>query len=301
MDEDNREKGGLSEMNFVFYKTVQEYRKKIEPILLRDEAKHNVILGVAKQLDQNPVDPQKLLLCTVEDDEGNLLIFLRTHPHNLLIAADCYREETISFAVKKFFEAGFLFPGVTGEKRLAELFAEEWKQATGIENYIGMQQGIYKLTKLKPITVSEGYLRQAVPEDQPLVAKWIKEFTEYTVESLSVEECQEKASEYIEQQSLYLWVVQNQPVSMVKSARATNNGIVVTLVYTPDIERGKGYASSSVYTFSKQLLENYSFCSLYTDLSNPTSNSIYQKIGYEWVCESIMIQFGINSEGELVL
>ena len=95
-----------------------------------------------------------------------------------------------------------MFPGVTGEKRLAELFAEEWKQTTGIENYIGMQQGIYKLTKLKPITVTEGHLRQAVPEDQPLVVKWVKEFAEYTVESLSMEECEEKATEYIEQQSL---------------------------------------------------------------------------------------------------
>ena len=291
----------MSTMQIVFYDSVGLFKQKIETILLKDEAKYNVILGIVNQLDKNPIEPANLLMCTVEERDRAELIFLRTHPHNLLIASDCYRQETISFAVKKFSEAGFMFPGVTGEKGLAEMFAKEWKQATAIETYIGMQQGIYKLTKLKPITFTEGHLRQAVPEDQPLVAKWVKEFTEYTVESLSMEQCQEKATEYIEQQSLYLWIVQNLPVSMVKSARATNNGIVVTLVYTPDIERGKGYASSSVYTFSKQLLENYSFCSLYTDLSNPTSNSIYQKIGYEWVCESIMIQFGVNSEGELVI
>ena len=287
-------------MNIVFYETVKPFRDKIEPILLMDEAKHNVILGLVKQLDKNPIDPEKLLMCTVDED-GGVLIFLRTHPHNLLIAANHFRQDTISFAVQKFSEAGFMFPDVTGEKRLAELFAEEWEQATGIMSYIGMHQGIYKLTKLNSITVTEGHLRQAIPEDKPLVAKWVKDFTEYTVESLSMEECQGKANEYIELGCLYLWIVQNRPVSMVKSARSTKNGIVITLVYTPQEERGKGYASSSVYTFTKQLLDTYSFCCLYTDLMNPTSNSIYQKIGYKWVCESIMIQFGINSEGELVL
>ena len=288
-------------MNIAFYETVQSFKDKIEPILLKDEAKHNVILGLVNQLEQNLLELSNLFMCTVEEGDQSILIFLRTHPNNLLIAGEPVGQKAISYAVQKFAEAGLKFPGVTGEKLLAELFAEEWKNVTGIESFIGMQQGIYKLTKLNPIPVNQGYLRQAVPTDTTLVSKWIKEFSDYTVESPSYEECHEKAIEYIRQQSLYLWIEQNRPVSMVKWARPTKNGIVVTLVYTPDEDRGKGYASSSVHTFSKQLLEQYSFCSLYTDLTNPTSNSIYQKIGYEWVCESIMIQFGINPKGELVI
>jgi len=38
------------------------------------------------------------------------------------------------------------------------------------------------------------------------------------------------------------------------------------------------------------------FCSLYTDLSNPVSNSIYQKIGYHPVEDVIDIVFGKTRE-----
>jgi hypothetical protein len=33
------------------------------------------------------------------------------------------------------------------------------------------------------------------------------------------------------------------------------------------------------------------FCCLYTDLANPASNAIYQRIGYEPVCDAIDIEF----------
>ncbi|QFK71659.1 hypothetical protein F7984_10675 [Pradoshia sp. D12] len=288
-------------MNIVFYDTIKPFKDKVEPILLKEEVKHNVILGLVNKLIQNPSDTIKLFICTVEVKDQTVLIFLRTHPHNLLIAGDPNQKEAISFAVNKFVEEGFMFPGITGEKQLAHLFADEWKCVTGIEGSIGVEQGIYKLTKLNSVQITKGYLRMAGHEDAPLVADWIKKFTKYTVDNLTYEDCQARANDYIKEKSLHLWIDQNRPVSMVKWARPTQNGIVVSLVYTPDEERGKGYASSAVHTFSKQLLENYLFCSLYTDLSNPTLNSIYQKIGYEWVCESSMIQFGINQKGELVI
>jgi predicted GNAT family acetyltransferase len=35
----------------------------------------------------------------------------------------------------------------------------------------------------------------------------------------------------------------------------------------------------------------YRFCFLFTDLANPTSNGIYQRIGYRYVCEFRQINF----------
>ena len=288
-------------MQIVFYDSGGLFKQKIETILLKDEAKYNVILGIVNQLDKNPIEPANLLMCTVEERDRAELIFLRTLPHNLLIAGESVTKELITFAVHKFKEEGFKFPGVTGEKQVAEQFAEEWKKATGIEHSIGMEQGIYKLTELSSIPLTKGHLRLAVQSDHLLVSNWIQEFSEYTVESPSYEDCKKMAEEYIQQQSLYIWVDHDEPVSMVKKARPTQNGIVITLVYTPKEHRRKGYASSSVFSLSKQLLNEYAFCSLYTDLKNPTSNSIYKKIGYQWVCESVMIQFGINPRGELIV
>ena len=73
---------------------------------------------------------------------------------------------------------------------------------------------------------------------------------------------------------------------MTARSRPTHHGIAVNAVYTPPEQRGRGYATAAVATLSQQLLyEGYDFCCLFTDLSNPTSNRIYQRIGYRPVCD----------------
>jgi predicted GNAT family acetyltransferase len=66
----------------------------------------------------------------------------------------------------------------------------------------------------------------------------------------------------------------------------TRHGIRVNLVYTPPNLRKKGYATACVAALTQRMLDSdKQFCCLYTDLANPTSNSIYQKIGYQPICD----------------
>ena len=66
----------------------------------------------------------------------------------------------------------------------------------------------------------------------------------------------------------------------------------------PPAQRKRGYASACVATLSHLLLNRgYEFCMLYTDLTNPTSNAIYQAIGYEPVIDSTMYRFGTELHG----
>jgi hypothetical protein len=63
-------------------------------------------------------------------------------------------------------------------------------------------------------------------------------------------------------------------------------------VYTPPELRNRGYATSCVAELSRNILQSgKEFCTLYTDLANPTSNSIYMKIGYKPVCDSVEYAF----------
>jgi uncharacterized protein len=63
-------------------------------------------------------------------------------------------------------------------------------------------------------------------------------------------------------------------------------------VYTPPELRGRGYATSLAAEVSRRrLAAGRRFCFLYTDLANPTSNAIYERIGYRRVCESAEILF----------
>ena len=76
------------------------------------------------------------------------------------------------------------------------------------------------------------------------------------------------------------------PVSMAAWSGRTPNGVRVNYVYTPAERRGRGYASACVADLTQHLLNNVAeFCCLVTDLGNPTSNSIYQRIGYQPVCD----------------
>ena len=92
-------------------------------------------------------------------------------------------------------------------------------------------------------------------------------------------------------ESFYIWE-DGEPVSLAAESRATRHGITINKVYTPPGHRNKGYATSCVHALTRKLLsERYAFCSPYTDLANPTSNSIYAKIGYRVVGDALAIDF----------
>jgi predicted GNAT family acetyltransferase len=96
----------------------------------------------------------------------------------------------------------------------------------------------------------------------------------------------------IDKGNLVAWEVKGEMVSMAASTRPTPNNITISYVYTPNSERKKGYASDCVSAFTQILLDRgYKTTSLYTDLSNPTSNKIYTQIGYEPIMDSIVILF----------
>ena len=105
------------------------------------------------------------------------------------------------------------------------------------------------------------------------------------------EEARERVERRLAERCVYLWQ-DEQPRSMCLHTLPTEHGITVTGVYTPPTFRRQGYATSCVASLSHRLLdEGYQYCTLYTDLSNPTSNSVYQKIGYRPVRASAMIGF----------
>ena len=85
----------------------------------------------------------------------------------------------------------------------------------------------------------------------------------------------------------YLWEVDGVPVAMAALSRPTRRGITVNAVYTPPEHRRHGYASALVAHLSAEgLARGKDFCVLYTDLANPTSNAIYQRLGYRRVASS---------------
>jgi predicted GNAT family acetyltransferase len=96
---------------------------------------------------------------------------------------------------------------------------------------------------------------------------------------------------------IVFWEDEGKPVSLAGWGGKTPNGIRVGPVYTPPELRGRGYATALTAEVSQRLLDGRlfdgrrRFCFLYTDLANPTSNAIYERIGYRRAAESAEIVF----------
>ena len=277
------------------YYDVREFIQSVETFLERNEVINNLLLGILFRLKkESKLTEQKSepFFALVKHRQDIIFVMLMTPPHNMIIYGegnnlDMAIDQSILFLRKE----EILVPGIVGSREMATKFAFSWAQATGHVPIIKMEQMIYRLDEVNEIELSPGRLILAVQKDIDLVGNWIFEFSKVTLETVSLAEARKKAEFAIKESCVFLWE-DKIPVSMVSKARPTKNGIVISAVYTPLQFQKKGYATSCVSSLSKLLLsKGYKFCSLYTDLSNPTSNSIYKKIGYRPIVPSIVYSF----------
>ncbi|RDI43144.1 GNAT family N-acetyltransferase [Falsibacillus pallidus] len=279
-------------MEWNVYNTISEIKERAEALLMKEEAKNNLPLGLMYQLERS--ERNDVLIAAIEDGQDLNAFFLMTPPHNLIISVDKNKDwkGSIRQAVKNLQAAAIKIPGIVAEKETADFFAEEWTSTTGQSREMLMRQRIYQLREVKKTSPSEGNMRLADERESGLITHWLLSFIEDTGEHpLSEKEAEARAAAMIQEKSIYLWEHNDKIVSMARKARCAKNVAVVNFVFTPREERKKGYASAVVSQLSRKLLKDYAFCGLYTDLDNPTSNKIYMEIGYEPVADSSMIKF----------
>ena len=127
---------------------------------------------------------------------------------------------------------------------------------------------------------------------RPLLVRWWGEFGAEALGAL--EQDDEQNGRSVDHRltapgnGIALWEVDGEPVCAVGYGSPTPTGVRIGPVYTPPAHRGRGYASAlTAHVSTEQLAGGRSFCFLYTDLANPTSNKIYAAIGYRRVCDSI--------------
>ena len=138
------------------------------------------------------------------------------------------------------------------------------------------------------------------PRDRDLLARWVVAFSsEAMPEAPQIPDPEAVADRWIARVGRigYVWEDgTGEVVSMVGASGETPHGIRIGPVYTPPERRARGYASSLTAAASQdQLDRGRQFVFLFTDLANPTSNKIYQAIGYKPVCDVDMYRFGADA------
>lgn len=260
------------------------------------ETRNSLIHGVATKLagDSKAYGPEQPLLAVVWNDLGIACFSaLMTPPNPLIVQSEVDDGEAVSLFCTAALEAGWAIPGVNGPSDVSEVVSAEFQRQTGRLAVLKERMLAYELTKVFPPADPGGLWRKATKDDDLAVLQmaWAMgdELRVYVRPAWTLASIQR----VIQFGAVYVWEVEDRPVSIAMRNRPTRHAITVSNVYTLPEFRGKGYASANVAAFCQQeLAHGYQLVNLFTDSANPVSNHVYQKIGFKPVCKYARFDFG---------
>lgn len=176
---------------------------------------------------------------------------------------------------------GRALPGVRGAIDSARLFAKAWQLETGRQSQLQMAQRMYQLTELVEPTGVPGRARAATPGDLRLCVDWMQAFHDEAIPYEPFGEVQRTIQQRIAGGGLFLWLAGGHPVAMAGTSATVAGVARIGPVYTPPGRRRLGYGSAVAAAATRAGLASGAHrCMLITDLANPTSNAVYQRLGY---------------------
>lgn len=181
--------------------------------------------------------------------------------------------------------------GMYSEAATAATFAGRWteRRRVGAEPVEG--QRLYWLDAVNEVPRPTGTMRVVTGDEHDLMVRWMEAFHAETGAGGGTLELEDTIRRRTHDGMLWIW--DDDGIAATAMAVPSTAGAVrVGFVYTDPGRRGRGYAQALVATLSRQALDaGATACLLYTQLSNPTSNSIYRRVGYRAVSEITRYDF----------
>ena len=267
-----------------FYEDPRSFLAVAEEFLLSRAVLHNLVLTIVDTRLAYPEPGRYWVAFRDFQVVGLALQSPLTFPA-LLVPMEA---DVASALVDAITDGGIMLPGVNGEVATAASFAGRWTERRRSGAVPVQAFRIYQLAGLNEIAPVSGQLRKGDYSDRNLAVSWLQKFyTETHMHSVDAESFVDAA---LAGERLWLWDI-GVTVAMAVSSKPIAGVVRISAVYTPTEHRGCGYAGACVHAVSSLLTNAGYRCILYTDLGNPTSNSIYRKIGYKAVGEAILYRF----------
>ena len=281
-------------MDVIRFGSVAEYLDRAGPFLEAREAEHNLIFGIASQVQADPTQyASSPYLAAVLDGDRIVGAALRTPPWRIVLSVFDDRAAADALAADL---VGEPLPGAVGPTGSTAAFATAWQARTGTAVQLTRHERAFRLRQVIPPVPASGHMVRADQEHRALLAAWSQAFEEEADTGPPTPTDHDAAADrWIRGigRTAWLWIDDDRPVSLTGVGGLTPHGIRVGPVYTPPELRGRGYASNLVAEASQlQLDGGRTFVFLFTDLANPTANHIYQTIGYEPVIDIDEYAFG---------
>lgn len=256
-------------------------------ILARNEAATGLIYGVADRVGRvadTPDGDEPAFLASVDDGSDAVLLAVMTPPHRIILhgASDAPDEEALGRLIDHMRAARRSTPGSLGPCPYPETFARLWTSETNQRVVPGIGLTIYELRDVRYRGDAPGTYRRATEADGSLLQEWMNLFHVEVHGREPVGQELTSVARRLPQGDFRLWEDGGGPVAVAAVSRPTPNGLAINAVYTPPERRGRGYATACVAALCDEILASgRQFVTLFADEQNPTSNAIYQRIGFE--------------------
>ncbi len=281
-------------MEVTRFSQLSNFAAAAAPWLIQREVDNNLILGLLTDIVSHPERYQQQPYMAVVEQEGTLAgAALMTPPHNLILAQDTV-PEALDALIRDLAVVFPALPGVNGPAPISSEFVTRWSKQQGVSYRKHRGLRIYKLSRVNAPPTVPGEMRRATEADRELLYAWLAAFEQEALGEHHPASLQQRIDGFLHStvRGLYFWQT-TEPVAIAGYSGPTPNSIRIVAVYTPPEQRRRGYASALVAALSQHLLDSgRQFCTLYTDLANPTSNHTYQELGYEPVCDVDEYRFG---------
>jgi RimJ/RimL family protein N-acetyltransferase len=170
-------------------------------------------------------------------------------------------------------------------------FGAAWAQATGGSAAAVERMRLFRLDRLVPPEPRPpGAARVADPGDRELLIEWHGAFFR-EARAGAAENPGRHVDDRLSHSGLTLWEAEGVPVAMAGSTPEVAGVVRIAGVYTPPQHRRHGYGGAVTAVASQAALDaGASALVLFTDLANPTSNALYQRLGYRPVSDRVQLQ-----------
>jgi predicted GNAT family acetyltransferase len=176
--------------------------------------------------------------------------------------------------------AGDVDEFVTGRQRRA-----------GGEAKVRMRTRLFRLATLTPPAEPAGHARTATADDRELLLRWHADFHD-EIGEIHPDSFGPLVDERIGYGGVTLWEAGGEPVAMAIRSRLDADMVRVQTVYTPRAHRARGYGGAATAAVTRQALDlGAAHVVLFTDLANPTSNGLYQRLGYQPIEDRVVVEF----------
>jgi hypothetical protein len=292
------------------------FAERIQGLIRRDPVGCNVLAtNLAVALSQGP-PPGSLWIVvraddrdTGSDDAGVVLAGMTTPPYPLWLtpvpAADGARsdrgrtrlaEKAVAALARRLVAdpagPGPALRGVNGAVGSARPFAEAWLRVTGRRSVVRMAQRMYQLTELVEPGGVPGAARTATGHDRDLCVDWMHAFHDEAVPHNPAGDLRRIVERRIRGGGLTLWEDGGRPAAMAGTSTMIGGVARIGPVYTPLARRRQGYGAAVTAAATRAgFAAGADRCMLFTDLANPTSNAVYQRLGYRPVGDAVSYAF----------